>query len=142
MKNLKKYFATAALGILVPVLAHAQAANISATDLPITGYNVTGSPTSVIVSGTNYYPNDGKTLLVFKNNSGSAATATVTNQVSSVDVPGMGTITLSNNTIALPANSIVIAGPFPKNRWDTSYGTLAVSVSTPAVVSSSALKVK
>jgi hypothetical protein len=121
-------------------LVSAQTANISRTDLAITGKSLSSGLQNA--SGVTYFPNDGKTLLAFKNNSGSAVTGTVITQKASVSKEGYSPVTLANATISIASGSTVIAGPYPTSQWNTTKGTVGVSMSSVTGISATAVRVQ
>lgn len=82
-------------------------------------------------SPTTSFSNDGYTMLVIKTGA-SAVSATLKTQAQSISQNGYGTTALSDIPLAIPANSVVLAGPFPQARWNTSQGTVNVTI-TPTV---------
>jgi hypothetical protein len=137
MKNFKFLAVTLAVAAVAGDL-YAQAANISRTDLVVSGTDITSGLNNA--AGKSYIPNDGKTLVVIKNGNGSPVTATVKTKKSSLSKEGYGTVALSDETITVPSATTTIAGPFPVARWNTVSSTVEISMSTVAGVSMTSLR--
>lgn len=135
----KLLLATTALALIVGV-ASAQTKNVSRTDLVNTGANLSTNMQNA--SGVTYFENDGKTVIAFKNNTGAAVTGTVITQRSSVTKEGYSSVSLSNATISIPSASTVLAGPYPAAQWNTSQGTVGISLTSAVGISATALKVR
>jgi len=138
MKNLTLLLACSALALVAGSL-HAQSApNVSTTESSITGLNTASGLQAM--PPVAYLKNDGATLLVIKS-SATAVTATLVTQAASVQKEGYGSVPLSNQTVSIPANSVVIIGPFPQGRWNNSAGLVQVSMSAVTAISATTLKV-
>lgn len=121
------------------VEAKAQVANISTTAASsFNGFNFNTAMQSA-VSNT-YFTNDGSTLF-FVRNPGTAVTATVVTQATTMSQAGYGQVTLSNLVVPIPASGTVAIGPFPQGRWNTQFGTVYVSFTSVVGVSASAISV-
>lgn len=125
--------------LLVPVSVLAQVANVSRTDAAITGVNI--NTLAVSAPSNTYMPNDGRTLLVVKNSSGSPVTATLVTQRNTLTADGYGSVDLSNEAVGVPSASTVLIGPFPQGRWSTASGVVHVSMSDVAGVSVTSVRV-
>ena len=123
---------------LLPGLAMAQSANISQTTVGLDGFNLATSAQDAV--SPTYFSNDGQTLLYLDNESGGSLSAEVITQKTSVQKNGYGTITLSNQTVTVPNGNQMLVGPFPTSRWNTTNGTVRVSLSTVSGVSATAVK--
>lgn len=116
----------------------AQSVNISRSDLPISGTNIaTGLQNA---PGVAYVANDGRTLLVIKNNAGTAVTGTLVTQKTGLFKDGYGNIALSNETITIPSASTVLVGPFPPARWNTNLAAVQVSLTQSTGISMTSLR--
>jgi hypothetical protein len=136
MKNhLMKLLAIAALA---SASANAQTATVSTTDLAVTGFNFTTGAQAA--SETNYFRNDGKTAMVIHNRQGSPVTATIVNRVGTVDVPGFGPLSLSDQAVTVPSASVVLIGPFAINRFNSG-GLTRVNLTSSTLISITTLKV-
>lgn len=112
--------------------------NVNVSDLTTAGYNTgAGMQNATAVS---FVANNGETFIVIRSTS-AATTATIVTQAKSVSQAGYGTAPLSDQTVSVPANSVVMAGPFPTGRWNNPYGHVAVSLTTTTGVSISAINV-
>ena len=100
--------------------------------LPVTAIDRTGftdaSGTAATATTGDTFPNNGKTLLVIKNASVSALTASVTIRRT---VDG---VTPAAKTISVPASSTVIAGPFAPADYNDGQGLVTVICSAVASV--------
>lgn len=72
---------------------------------------------------------DGKTFLLLENPGASAATATITAQVTSRDVPGFGPLTKASLAVPVNAGETKMVGPFPASSWTDTNGDLNISYS-------------
>ncbi|WP_398470717.1 hypothetical protein [Tardiphaga sp.] len=137
---MKKFLLATTALIATCAVAQAQVATVSTTNAAITGVNAnTGLQNA---TGVTYFDNDGKTLLMLRNNSAAAITATAVNQQSQICKDGYGCVPLSNVSFTVPSGTTVLAGPFPTGRWNTTKGTVGVSLSTPTGVSATGLRVQ
>jgi len=136
MNKLTKLLAVAALAASAG--AHAQTANVSTTELTVTGFNFTTGAQAA--SETNYFRNDGKTAAVIHNRQGAPVTATIVNQVGTVNVPGFGPLSLSDQTVTIPSASVVLIGPFALNRFNSG-GLTRINLTSSTLVSITTLKV-
>ncbi|RVD58861.1 hypothetical protein EN866_19525 [Mesorhizobium sp. M2D.F.Ca.ET.223.01.1.1] len=130
---------TAWLG-LISAVASAQVANISRTDLSVSGTNITSGLQNA--SPNTYFQNDGRTVLVLKNNTGAPVTGTVKTQKTSIYREGIGYVSLADEVITVPSASTVIAGPYPTGRWNTVSDTVQVSMSTAVGVSATSSRLR
>ncbi|MEZ5781156.1 MAG: hypothetical protein R3D70_05850 [Rhizobiaceae bacterium] len=141
MKSLRTLTATTALAFVAAVAsiapALAQTANLTATTVSINGSNVTGLLANA--SPTMYVPNDGRTMLVLRGG-GTAVTATVVTQKTGLFKEGYGNITIGNESVSVPSGSVVVVGPFPPGRFNTTGGNVAVSMSSVVGVSATAIR--
>lgn len=119
-------------------IAQAQVANISTTDAVVTGVNTGAGMQNAATSM--WFANDGETLLVLKG-AATAVTATIKTQATQMSQAGYGTVSLTDQTVSVPSSSVVIAGPFPTGRWNTGFGTVAVSMSAISGVSATSVRV-
>jgi hypothetical protein len=126
--------------VAAPLAAFAQTATVSRTDLTSSGQNITTGLQNQ--SGNIYFQNDGYTFVVIRNGNGTAVTATALTQKTSVQKPGFGTITLSDQSISIPSASTVLVGPFPTGRWNLSSGLGRISMSTVTGISATGLRLK
>jgi hypothetical protein len=143
MENIKLLLATtvvvvAAAAIIVSEAKAQTAPNISTTDAGLSGLNTSAGLQNM--PPVAYLKNDGATLLVVKS-AATAVTATLVTQAASVQKEGYGSVPLSNQTVSIPANSVVIIGPFPQGRWNNSAGLVQVSMSAVTAISATTLKV-
>jgi hypothetical protein len=133
---------TLVLGLtLLPFAALAQSANISRTDMgpSTTSANLTTGLQNAQTS--TFFQNDGETLLAIRGG-GTAVTATIKTQKDSLSKEGYGTVALTDQVVSIPSATLIIAGPFPTGRWNTTAGTVGVSMSAVTGVSATALRVK
>lgn len=137
---MNKVFATLIAGAL-PVLAFAQTANISRTDMDnATGVLVSSGLQNAV--GVTYFDNDApRTFVVIKNGSGSTLTVTELTQQTSLSVDRYGSVALSNQTVTLANGETRLIGPFPSARWNTANATVGISLSTIVGVSESVVRV-
>lgn len=84
-------------------------------------------------------PSDKRTYLHVKNGGGSSVTVTITRQNTSLSVAGEGNITLANQTVAIPAGSERIIGPFPESFNDVD-GNVVVGYSGTTSVTAAAVR--
>ncbi len=127
----------AALGIVSA--AFAQVANVSTTAAStFVGLNVT--TTAQNASPTTAFSNDGQSMLLIKTGA-TATSATLVTQATQMSQSGYGLVTLSNQTVFVPANSYMLVGPFPQGRWNTQQGTVIVSFTSVVAVSVSIVSV-
>lgn len=119
---------------LVASVGHSQAATVSKSDVTTAGLNVTANSTNATTS--TYFENDGQTLLSIRTGA-TATTATIVTAQTSTYLTGYGNVPLSNQVVSVPANSHVLIGPFPVQRWSTPNLTVGVSLSTVTGVSTS-----
>ena len=138
MKNFHKLLLTSALTV-APLAASAQTANISTTTLSTAGVDVTTTPQNA--SGNTYFANDGSTFILIKNGNGTPVTATLITQQTAIQAQGYGTIPLADVTVGVPSATTLLIGPFPTSRWNTTQGTVRVSMSTVTNVSATSIKV-
>lgn len=132
-------FAVLAFLICSAVTGHAQTApNVSTTEISTAGIN-TGLALQNASPNT-YFQNDGSTLLAIKGG-GSPVTATIITQATSINQQGYGSAPLTDQTVSVPANAVIVVGPFPEGRWNNQYGLVRVSFTSVTGVSASALKV-
>ena len=138
MKNAKLFlaFASTALAML-GADAYAQAANVNVTNVSVSGTNVTGLLANA--PSVMYVPNDGRSILVIRGGA-SAVTATVVTRKTSLFKEGYGTITVGNETVAVPASATVLVGPFAPGRFNTTSGTVTVSMSSVVGVSATTIR--
>lgn len=124
----KVLLATAAL-VLPAAIAGAQTANISVTDLVVSGVSASAMQAS---SSPTYIPNDGETFIAVQQ-AGTAKTGTIRTQATQINAQGMGPITLADQTLLVPSGTgVVLAGPFPTGRWNNpAYGTVKIDWSAP-----------
>jgi hypothetical protein len=85
---------------------------------------------------------DGRTFLHVKNDGGGSINVTVTAQVSSLATAGHGTLTVSNNVVAVPAGQNRMIGPFPKQAFNNASKQLAISYSGTTSVTIAALYIE
>lgn len=85
---------------------------------------------------------DGKTFLLVTNGSGGSINVTVTAQVSSVNTATHGTLTVSNNVVAVAAGASKLIGPFPKQAYNNSSKQLAITYSSATSVTIAALYIE
>lgn len=116
----------------------AQSANVSRTDASLIGLNLNTLPANSVTS--TYVANDGRTLLVVKNSSGSPVTATLVTFQTQMSKDGFGSVALANQSVGIPSASTVLIGPFPPGRWSNAAGVVAVSLSTTAGVSTTSIR--
>lgn len=135
----KLLLATTAL-TFIAAMGMAETANVSRTTLAKEGANLATNMQNA--SGVTYFQNDGKSVIAFKNNSGGAVTGTVITQKTSVTKEGYSPATLSNATISIPNGGVVVAGPFPTAQWNTTQGTVGISLTSAVGISATALKVQ
>lgn len=126
-----------AASCLISAEAFAQAATVSKSDVSVSGLNVTANSTNAATS--TYFENDGQTLLSIRTGA-SATTATIVTAQSSTYLSGYGNLSLANQVVSVPANSHVLIGPFPVQRWNTVYQTVGVSLSNVTAVSTSIVR--
>lgn len=116
--------------------AEAQVANISTTAASSwPSFNLTTGMQNA--SPTTYFSNDGDTMLVLRGG-GTATTATIITQATSLYQAGYGSAPLVSQTVSIPSATYVLVGPFPPGRWNTAYGTVGVSMSSVTGVSATA----
>lgn len=90
---------------------------------------------AAVAAGGDSFPNDGNTILLFKNGNASPRTLTIASAAASVNKPGFGDIALSNPTATIPGSGTnggeVMVGPFPVDRFnDPSTGRVGLTYST------------
>lgn len=112
--------------------ALAQVNNVTPTDVTAAGVNIS---TSLIANPSpTYFTNDGMTLLAVRTGA-SGTTATVRTKATQITQQGLGTVTLTDQAVVIPANAFMLLGPFPTGRWnDPLYNTVRVDFSTAANV--------
>lgn len=138
---MKKLIALALACSCLVDIAQAQTATVSTSETGIEGVNLSTSMQNA--SASTYCRNDGNTLIAFTNNSGEAVTGTLVTQRTEVEKDGYGVIDLSDETISIPSESTVVAGPFPTGRWNTtSQGTIRVNLTGHAGISATCLSVQ
>jgi len=132
----KLAFLTTALVIPAAIVC-AQVATVSRTTPGPSGQSVMQN-----AAATNYISNDGQTLIAIRNGTGAAVTGTAVTQKTSVSKSGYSSAPLTNASIPVPANSTVLAGPFPKDQWNTVQGTIQVNLTSTTGISITSVKVK
>lgn len=85
---------------------------------------------------------DGKTFLLVTNGSGASINVTVTAQDTSLDTATHGTVTISDNVVAVAAGVTKLIGPFKKLAWNNSSKQLAISYSAVTTVTVAALYIE
>lgn len=70
---------------------------------------------------------DGKTFLLLQNPGASAATATITAQATSVDVPGLGPMVKADLVVDVNSGEDKLVGPFPATAWNDSGGDINIA---------------
>lgn len=72
---------------------------------------------------------NGQLYLYMENNAGNgdAATVTITAQKTTRNVPGYGPLTKANLVISLADGAQAMVGPLPKQPWNNSAGSVAIS---------------
>lgn len=101
------------------------------------GANVTFASAS---AGGDAAFNDGRTMLLINNGSGSSVTITVTAQTTSVEKPDFGDLTKPNATCAVPAGETQPFGPFSPEAFNDSNGDIAITYSATTSVTIAAIK--
>ncbi|MBZ9674553.1 hypothetical protein [Mesorhizobium sp. ES1-1] len=115
----------------------AQAANISTT--AASSFNILNLTTSMTTAISNtYFTNDGDTMLVVKTGA-TGISATAKTQAQTMSQAGYGSVPLTDLTVAVPANTYALIGPFPQGRWNTPQGTVQVQLTSTTAVSVSAI---
>ncbi len=123
--------------VFVSADVNAQVANVSTT--AASSFNSLNLTTGMVSAISNtYFTNDGDTGLLIKGG-GSAVTATIITQATSISQAGYGSTALTSLVVPVPANAYVYVGPFPTGRWNTQFGTVAVSFTSVTGVSVSAI---
>jgi hypothetical protein len=101
-------------------------ATLTVTDLSLTG----ATPTlTAAAGGGDVFANDGRVFFMVTNASTASKTLTFTAQQTTARAPGFGDVTVSNTTLAVPAATTKIIGPFPTSRFNNSSGQVAVTYS-------------
>ncbi|MDX2277717.1 MAG: hypothetical protein NW206_19880 [Hyphomonadaceae bacterium] len=125
IKSLRSLFAvavSAALFLSVALPSPALAAETTLTVAGVTSSGVTSAPASANADGSKFLcPADGRTFLRVKNASGGAIVVTVEAQQASVNAPGIGTVTVPDITVSVPATTgDKLIGPFGAAYIDSS----------------------
>ena len=96
------------------------------------------------VASGDVVPNDGATILLFKNANASARTLTLTGNA--VDVPGFGTVSAADTgeTITIPGSGTnggeCMVGFIPVNRFNNSSGQVALTFDATTGLTMAAVK--
>lgn len=90
--------------------------------------------------GGDTFPNDGKTMLHVKNGGGSSITLTVTTQVTSQNVPGLGPVDVANETYTVANGSERMIGFFNPSRFNNASGQVAIGYSSATSVTVAAIR--
>lgn len=85
-------------------------------------------------------PADGRLMLEVANGGGAAVTVTIAKQVSSVKVPHVGTLTVSDLTVSVPAGATRKIGPFSQGYQDAN-GDVNISYSAVTSVTVAAITI-
>lgn len=73
------------------------------------------------------FTNDGRTMVHVKNGDSTDHTVTFTAQDTSEQVPGFGTVSVTNTTVTITAGEERFVGFFPQRRFNNSSGQVAVT---------------
>ena len=130
----------AAVTALVPVVAFAQSTTVSTTNVTKSGSNITSGLQNA--AANTYFENDGKTLLVVKNNGNTNITATVKTAQLTLSKEGYSTAILTDEAVTVPSNSTVLIGPLPTTQWNQPSGTVRVTMSDATNVSATAKRLR
>lgn len=93
------------------------------------------------VASTDKFPEDGKqlTFLHVKNGSGGSINVTISKQVSTKTVPGVGSLAVADIVVAVAAGAEKFIGPFPAAYVDSS-GFVNVAYSAITTVTAAAVE--
>lgn len=139
MKFLARIFAaalavTAAFAVLVPVAAPAYAAEntLSVQTVDVNGLDIALSAANT--DGSQFLnPSDQRTFVVCANSNGSTRTVTLETQVSSVAVPGFGSVTVTDQASVVPLSTgLTIIGPIPYAQFTDASGYAHITFSATA----------
>jgi len=96
------------------------------------GLDVTAAAAAA-ASGGDAFINDGKTLLLITNEDSGTPTVTVSAQLSSVNLPGIGSLATTNKAVTLAAGNTTkqyhVLGPFPKAIFNDGNGKCQITYS-------------
>lgn len=137
--NFKKLALASAALLAFAMPVKAQVANISTTlasSFATGGFNLNTGMVSAI--SNTYFTNDGDTALIIRGG-GTPVTATIVTQAGSISQAGYGSVPLSNLVVSIPSATYVMVGPFPQGRWNTQFGTVAVSLTSVSGISLTAV---
>lgn len=87
------------------------------------------------------FKNDGRTLLIVKNGSGSTVTVTVTAQKTSANVSGLGAVTKSDASGTVADGAEKAFGPFPTRAYNDADGQAHIGYSATTSVTVALLRV-
>lgn len=90
--------------------------------------------------GGDTFVNDGKTMLHVKNGGGSPITLTITSQITSQDVPGLGPVDVANETYTVANGAERMIGFFSPSRFNNTSGQVAVGYSAVTSVTVAAIR--
>jgi hypothetical protein len=85
---------------------------------------------------------DGKTFLLVSNGSAASINVTVTAQETSLATATHGTLTISDNVVAVAAGVSKLIGPFAKQAYNNSSKQLAIAYSSATSVTVAALYIE
>ena len=85
--------------------------------------------------------NGGGTILIVNNGSGASINVTVTAQNTSVKTNDAGTVTISDQVVAVGAGAIRAIGPFKPNIFNNTSNQLEISYSSATSVTIACMKV-
>lgn len=84
------------------------------------------SYTPQAVSSSDTFPNDGQTIFVVSNGSGSTLTITAVVQTTDFKTPGVGVTKRANHTLAVANGAVAKGGPFSKSVYNNSSGLMTL----------------
>ena len=137
MKTSSILLAVAMLGAATSAIAQT-APTVSVTDVTPAGRDTSSGMQNA--ASNNWFANNGETLFVVKGGA-VPVTATVKTQATTMSQQGYGSAPLSDQTVSIPAASVVMMGPFPTGRWNNQYGLTGVSITSITGVSITAINV-
>jgi len=105
----------------------------------LTGVAVT---TAAAAGGGDTFANDAteKTFLYVNNGGGGGITVTITAQTTSITTTGYGLVTIEDRTYSVGAGEAWYMGPFDKDAWNNSSGSVEVGYSGVTSVTVAAIR--
>ncbi len=119
------------------------ASSITVQNALDTGVNYTNQACAAGLADA--FINDGKTVLLFANASGSSRTLTVTRQNKSPSVQGYNPITLADLTLTIPGSGtnggLCVVGPFAQGEYNDGSGLVQISYSAVTTLTVAAVSI-